>query len=117
MTSRSYFERSRHHTAENVHGKHGRGGKGGVENDSSPHLVDTTGRDGVYNHGTVTERASNGQTVIEAYGLDRSTMVGPADCERGFEPAGGFDDLSHSIKGAKSVQGTDRGGRRDTTDR
>lgn len=114
MSKADTYDKTRHMTAENVHGKHSRGGKGGVEDDESPHLVEATNRDGVHNHGRVTSKAHMGQTVVEDYGLDRSTMVGRAEAERGPEPEGDCYDLSHSITGARAVQQGDKG-RKDRT--
>ena len=89
--------------------------KGGMGDDRTPALRDTTGKDGEHNHGRETSAAHFGQTVIEDYGLDRSTMAGDAGDERGEKIDGSFDDLSHSIEGVRATQGSDKRGRKDTT--
>ena len=71
---------------------------------------------GGYNSGRVTSKAAAGQTVIEDYALDRSSVVTPAAMERGRPLAGSCTDLSHSLKGvATSDHGANARGRSDTT--
>lgn len=116
MSKREYFESTRHMTAEDAHGKHSRGGKGSVEDDKTPVLVDATNRDGVHNHGRETFSGWLGQKGQMDYGLDRSTMAGTKDSERGRDPEGDCYSLDHALTGAKAVQGGDRerGGHKST---
>ena len=95
--------------------RHERISKSDMQDKRTPDLRDTTGKDGEHNHGRETSAAHFGQTVIEDYGLDRSTMAGNAADERGDKIDGSFDDLSHSIEGVRATQGPDKLGRKDTT--
>jgi hypothetical protein len=59
-------------------------------------------------------KAKMGQTIIEAYPLDRSSGNGTEASKfpgRGRKLAGGVDDLSHSLSGAGAEQGPDKRGR------
>lgn len=71
--------------------------------------------DSVHNHGFATSGAPNGQTIVRAFGLDRSTEAGTASDERetGRTMGGGVNNLKDSLVGASASQGQARG-KRDT---
>ena len=67
-----------------------------------------------YNSGRETTKAAAGQTIIQDFALDRSSVVTPRADERGHEMAGGPNDLSHSLQGVRSSNnGAAAGGRPD----
>ena len=57
-----------------------------------------------------------GQTLVTAFGLDRSALANPASSERNGVRAlgGGIGNLAHSIPGTSAKQNVDRG-RKDRT--
>ena len=69
-------------------------------------MKDATDNDSLHNHGFASPPAKNGQTIIEPYGLDRSTDAGATTDERstmrGFR--GGPNDVSHSLRGTTANQ-------------
>ena len=66
-----------------------------------------------WNHGIqMFPSTQPGQSIREDFGLDRSTMSGDSNMERGpyNNVNGGVDYLGHSVKGAKAVQGKEKNG-------
>lgn len=76
-----------------------------AKNPSPSPMTDCTNNDAGHNSGFDTKGCARGQTMIVAYGNDRSTMAGDAQMERSTPRTmgGGIDDLSHSL-GTKANQ-------------
>ena len=66
------------------------------------------------NSGILEKSVGNGQTMVSAYGMDKSSNHGPAAAEQGGAMGGGPRDLSHSL-GTGDMAAGPTPGRKDRT--
>ena len=66
-----------------------------------------------WNHGREKFSADFSQEIQMDYGLDRSSLSGKTDIERGPMLNGSTTDLSHSLSGGSAQQAEDKRGKKD----
>lgn len=92
--------------------------KPGCAGDDETPKMQETNHSGRTNGGLFHTKADFGQTIIQSRPLDRSAMYGQKEDEVELKMAGGFDNIAHSIVGAKvapaAVRGPDAGGTKST---